>query len=222
MRIVFWNCNGAFRNKYQFIRNLDADLYVIAEVEEANKINDEQFIRDVKSQKYLSFPHDKKGLLAFTNHIQAPIRLLQWDNYRMRYFLPFEFMGKTILGIWAKDNYIEDIYLYTSFHAKELANTILIGDLNSNVIWDSQHGYRTHSDFNQLMTSICHTSAYHLQSGELFGQESQPTFFMYRKPDRPYHIDYAYVPKNTNFTISFGGQNFLEHSDHLPLILDIQ
>ncbi|APR07661.1 hypothetical protein FAM21834_01543 [Lentilactobacillus parabuchneri] len=220
MRVVFWNCNGGFRNKYQYITKFDADLYIIAEVEGIDKLNNEQFKRDVQSEQYLAFPGDKKGLLVFTCR-NEPIEPLHWDNYRMRYFMPFKFMNKTFLGIWSKDNYIEDIYLYTGFHLEKLADTILIGDLNSNVIWDSHHGYRTHSDFNELMASIKHISAYHDQSGEKFGKETQPTFFMYRKINRPYHIDYAYVPKGTQFEISFGSSHFLEYSDHLPMVLDL-
>lgn len=220
MRIVFWNCNGGFRNKYQYITQLKADLYIIAEVEPFKKIINPRFTQEVMDKAYLSFPNDKKGLLAFTCGNER-ILPLSWDNFRMRYFLPFTFNGKKIVGIWAKDNYIEDEYLYAKFHLQEMKNAILIGDFNSNVIWDKHHGYRTHTDFNDLMYSINHISAYHHQNNEPFGKETQPTFFMYHKLDRPYHIDYTYVPKTAEYTISFGDISYSKHSDHLPIILDI-
>lgn len=33
MKIVSWNCNGKFREKFNFIKKLDADIYVIQECE---------------------------------------------------------------------------------------------------------------------------------------------------------------------------------------------
>lgn len=33
MKILTWNCNGAFRKKFQEIKNIDADIYVIQEAE---------------------------------------------------------------------------------------------------------------------------------------------------------------------------------------------
>lgn len=33
MKIVSWNCNGKFREEFNFIKKLDADIYVIQECE---------------------------------------------------------------------------------------------------------------------------------------------------------------------------------------------
>ena len=34
MKIISWNCNGALRNKFQHIAELEADIYIIQECED--------------------------------------------------------------------------------------------------------------------------------------------------------------------------------------------
>ena len=37
MRIISWNCNGAFKNKINSILSLNGDIYVIQKAEDQNK-----------------------------------------------------------------------------------------------------------------------------------------------------------------------------------------
>lgn len=221
MRIVFLNCGGGFRNKRHYLTAFNADLYIIAEAESPQKILAVDYHQKIQDYLYVKFPRDKKGLFVYTLSDNSIVRL-NWDDFRMRYFCPFSFRGYSFLGVWAKDNYIEDIYLYARFHLNDLKNAILIGDFNSNVIWDEEHGYRTHSDFNEIMDQIGHVSVYHSQEHVDFGKERQATFYLYRHLKRPYHIDYVYAPQNLKCHISFGNVEFIQHSDHLPIILDIK
>jgi len=37
MKIVVWNCNGAFRNKYHLLENMKADILVIQDCEDPSR-----------------------------------------------------------------------------------------------------------------------------------------------------------------------------------------
>ena len=43
MKIVSWNCNGAFRKKFEIISMLGADIYIIQECEDPVRANSEKY-----------------------------------------------------------------------------------------------------------------------------------------------------------------------------------
>ena len=64
-------------------------------------------------------------------------------------------------------------------------------------------------------------SLYHRHFSEQQGKETQPTFYLYRHKDKPYHIDYCFV--SNNFLRSMNGfkigryEEWKMYSDHMPL-----
>lgn len=219
MKIVFWNCNDGFQKKYSKLDEISADLYIVAECRDINNDKFTTFRETHKNIMYLKQDGDIKGLLIYSN--KDKFTKQDWNDYNMDYYLPICFQDKKILCVWTKHGYIEDLCTYTQLHMNNLKDTIIIGDFNSSVIWDKKHGRRTHSFFNHLMNGVNHISAYHTQTGEQFGKETQPTFFLHRNELQPYHIDYSYVPENDGYHLEIGNRDFLDYSDHLPLILDI-
>jgi len=60
----------------------------------------------------------------------------------------------------------------------------------------------------------------------LRGKETKPTLFMYRKIEKPYHIDYAFASRNMfkndkNFVDIGKPEVWLKHSDHMPVIFTV-
>ena len=58
MRIISWNCNGAFRNKINSILSLNGDIYVIQETEDPNRNSDllDKLMSIINSMIILTLP----------------------------------------------------------------------------------------------------------------------------------------------------------------------
>ena len=41
MKFVSWNCNGAFRNKFQYLEHFDADVVIIQECEDPGQSSED-------------------------------------------------------------------------------------------------------------------------------------------------------------------------------------
>jgi len=103
----------------------------------------------------------------------------------------------------------------------------MLGDFNSNSIWDSEYP-RTlnHSALVSRLDALGMVSAYHAYHDEEHGAETRPTFFLYRHENRPYHIDFAFLPKTWRDhirNVDLGTfSDWSGHSDHVPLTVDLE
>ena len=102
--------------------------------------------------------------------------------------------------------------------------TILLGDLNSNAIWDRERAVSNHSSVVKLLAEANLVSVYHEYFGETPGRERQSTYFHYRSPQRGYHLDYCFVPKSwlgRLKTVTVGAFDpWCTQSDHTPLLVE--
>lgn len=104
-------------------------------------------------------------------------------------------------------------------------HTIVLGDFNWNHIWDiSPDGslYGNLADTRDILNNNGIFSLYHKLKKEKFGKELVPTFYMYKKRNRGYHIDYIFAHKDMiNNIIDFWVgkyEKWIEYSDHMPLL----
>ncbi|MDO5686077.1 MAG: hypothetical protein Q4G42_01610 [Neisseria sp.] len=229
MRIVSWNCHGALRKKFPELLALAADVYIVQECENPAETRHEAY--QYWAQNALWIGRNKhKGLGVFAN--TRRLVALDWDSTGLEYFIPFTVGGQlTLVAVWAcrgdggSSRYIAQVWAYLQKNqAKTLmAQPLLIGDFNSNAIWDFKRKHN-HSAVVKELAEMGLASIYHTQHQEKHGEEKQPTFFLYRKLERPYHIDYAFIPKalQGSIKISIGrAEDWLMLSDHMPMIIDI-
>ena len=222
MKIVSWNCNGKFREKFQDILTVDADIYVIQECE--NPAESACLAYKEFAQNYLwTGEHKNKGLGVFAkNGIQ--IAENDWPKYCLRNFLSININNCfDLIAVWACKPYIEEYYIYQSVNISNYTeNTVIIGDFNSNAIWDKKHNIRTHSSVVAQLNKIGLCSAYHYMSHQEQGKETIPTFYLYRHSDKGYHIDHCFTHKNNiqSYRV-LHNIDWLTKSDHMPIMIEL-
>lgn len=248
MKIITWNCNGAFRKKLASIDELDADILIIQECEDPARST--QDYRDWAGNYLWRGNNKNKGLGIFSrkNHkitildwqgeyrikLSESGRQLKWSSDQLECFLPCKIDDEyTILGVWTKQakspnfQYIGQFWLYLQIHKEKLTNgnTFICGDFNSNVIWDECDRVWNHSDVVDELSEKGIHSVYHSKKNEEQGKESEPTFYLHRNSSKPYHIDYIFASKDI-----MGCCNLLEVerstwtplSDHFPLVVTVE
>jgi len=137
-----------------------------------------------------------------------------------------------LLAIWAcpvgtkrADNYIGEVHRCLVKHRGWFSTVPVVaaGDFNSNVQWDSNRPGRNHTEVVRLFESYGLISAYHAHHEEKQGAETRPTYYFYRHQDKPFHIDYVFVPKHWPLSsVEVGSfQAWGQLSDHVPVVVDV-
>lgn len=232
MRIITWNCNGAFRKKFEHITTTEADIYIIQECEDPSSSNDAHY--KAWASNYIWMGDTKnKGIGIFARH-DLKLTRLDWSNnyndHTVKHFLPCTINEQfNILAVWLHQNnsptfgYIGQFWKYLQVNKVNMANAIIAGDFNSNVRWDTWDRWWNHSDVVRELEEIGIVSAYHHFTKEEQGKETQPTFYLHRNVNKPYHIDYCFTPREmlkTMDSLKIGTYDeWINISDHVPVVL---
>ena len=224
----------AFRKKSSFILTHKPDILIIVECEHPDKLI---YLENTpKPTDFLWFGKNKNKGLAIFSYSNYRFNIVPNYNETFKMIIPLEISGGyfkfNLFLIWAnnpddKDGpYITQVWKAIANYDNLLSNypTMLIGDFNSNTIWDNdKNKLGSHSSVVSKLEDKGIYSTYHSHFNQIKGREIHPTFFLYRHKDKPYHIDYCFVSKSMLGklkTVEVGEyESWTKYSDHVPLMV---
>ncbi|MCC6460351.1 MAG: endonuclease/exonuclease/phosphatase family protein [Saprospiraceae bacterium] len=233
MKIITWNCNMAFRKKWSALVELNPDILIIQECENESRCQQTHFIPNYNEFIWIGDNVNKGiGILSFNNyHIERSPDYS--DVYK--YIVPVKVTGPStfnLFAIWAmpdktskSKSYVGQIWHAMQHYAPALQDPcILMGDWNSNAIWDHERKTGNHSQLVTLLQDYSILSVYHTLKQKKHGEEQEATLFFLKKKDKPFHLDYCFASTSLlsdHTSIEIGAfERWIAYSDHMPVILD--
>lgn len=236
MRLVTWNCKGAFHRKHQPISALQADVLVVPEAA--------QFPQDLASPIGGSpvrsvcwtgaTPRKGLGVLAYGDY-SARVHP-DWDP-SIRWVLPVEVSGPVcflLFAVWAMPapDIASGRYTAPSLWALERYRAlqsgqpvVWAGDFNANVGLDRPLSRHKFSDFVRQLAALDIHSLYHRSRGVAHGAEPESTFFLQHNPEKGLHIDFVFASGSLHArrlrTLLGTHGHWCRLSDHMPLAFDL-
>lgn len=236
MRIITWNCQGAFRKKKNFILAFKPDILIVQECEHPDLLDFGLFTqRPFDILWNGDNKHKGLGVFSFGNY---KFQLSEINNPSIKIIIPIYVTGGkidfTLFAIWANNRndpdgqYVEQVWKAVNYYDQllNIGPSILTGDFNSNKIWDRKHRIANHSAVVDKLADKNIVSVYHRLLNQEQGKENHPTFFLQRNKNKPYHIDYCFASNDLYCRvkeIEIGTyENWISYSDHTPLMVKFE
>jgi exonuclease III len=225
MKVLTWNCNGAFRKKFELLEEFSADVMIIQECENPRTSTDKSY--KAWAANYLwTGENQHKGLAVFA-HDKIDLKKKYWNSTGLKYFISCSVDNNcNLVAVWCHGDtpdfqYIGQFWKYMQSHRLKFKNCILTGDFNSNTIWDKPRRTWNHSDVVRELRQLKIESFYHLDKREEQGRETMPTWYLHRNVNKPYHLDYIFGSEcfySRLKQVSVGHPaTWLKLSDHMPV-----
>lgn len=230
MKIVTWNCNGAFRKKFQELSEFQADILIIQECENPKTCTDEKYKEWANNYLWISENKNKGvGIFAKPN---IKLETLDWENNGLKYFIPCKVNDDfLLLAAWCHGansptfGYIGQLWKYMQLNKSSFKKIIIAGDFNANAIWDKWDRWWNFSDVSKELSELGIVSLYHKHYEEDDGKETMPTLYLQKNLGKKYHVDYIFASEEIADQLSnleVGKENWLEISDHMPIFCEIK
>jgi exonuclease III len=223
----------AFRTKAKSILKFKPDILIIPECEHPDKLKfTGRISRPTDILWFGSNQHKGLGIFSYSDY---KFKLLDEYNPDFKLVIPISVYNTcgtiTLYAIWANNpsdregRYVTQVWKAINYYDSLLTNEkiILIGDFNSNTIWDRPRRQGNHSTVVTFLENKGIYSTYHRQFNIQQGREEHPTFYLYKQKQKPYHIDYCFASQDLIEklqSVEIGSfKAWRKYSDHVPVIV---
>ncbi len=223
----------AFRKKADVILTYNPDILIVPECEHPDKLKLNTGIPQPTDVLWCGTnQHKGLGIFSYSNY---RFKLLDMHNPELKMIIPIAVTGGqydfTLYAIWANNpgdpdgQYVEQIWKAIHHYNNHLTGkpSILAGDFNSNTIWDRKHRAGNHSNVVKFLAEKEIYSSYHVHHQQEQGKEKNPTYYLYRHLDKPYHLDYCFISADLAGklqSVEIGDYDYwIRYSDHVPVII---
>jgi exodeoxyribonuclease-3 len=231
MKLTTWNCARGFEKKKNAIFSTDSPD--IAVIQECSRKSTESNLPNGYSACWVG-DNPNIGMGVFYRQGVWNVRRLEETTNEIRWVVPFEVKGPenfTLIAVWAceveknkRDSYVGQLKKAMENHSKWFTSgaVVVAGDFNSNTIFDKERRDWNHSTMVGVLRDHGLSSVYHTATREEHGQEKIPTFHLQKDREKPFHLDYIFVPNDWSgrwqMTVSVDYQ-LPPLSDHRPVNL---
>ena len=209
------------------------DILIVPECECPEKLSFETGTQKPKDIVWFG-ANQNKGLAIFS-YSDYKFRVLDNHNDDLKMIIPIAVTNGNfnfnLFAIWANNpndpdgQYVTQVWKAIHYYDTAITSsqTILIGDFNSNTIWDKPRREGNHSTVVKKLEDKGVYSVYHKHFSQAQGKEQHPTLYLYRRRDKPYHIDYCFASLDMIEhlkSVEVGDYDFwIKYSDHVPVIV---
>lgn len=229
LRLVTWNCKGAFARKHAAIAALKPDILVVPEAGNFDTLDRVPGRRRVRDIRWIGDnPHKGLAVISYGN-----VTLTLHPSYdpALRWILPLEVGGPVpflLFAIWMMPHATSGFYAQSLFEACDTYGALLeeprvamAGDFNNNVRFDRPRHPWSCARLLERLDALGLRSLYHLDRGCANGDERDATFFMHHDAAKGHHLDYIFAKPALyahGFRLSVGTHaDWSKASDHVPL-----
>ncbi len=179
MKLITWNCHhGSMDERIKYLERFNADIICLQEVNAPTT-------KDPHIQWFGTNERKGHAVIVSNDYTIFPLQEENEDPF----VVPLNIRGPVsfhLMIVWTqkKNGYIKEMQSplrqYRNFLLEK--QSVILGDFNSNMIWDKNHQSFNHGIMVDILSEIFNLkSAYHEFMECRQGCEIHPTFYLYHK-----------------------------------------